>query len=252
MYASVLDRLGAMSASHPVRFWNFIPGIHNPVGKGLDRYMAFNAGRFAALRADRELSAGACSASTAAGGAIPTATGVGYHGEDLVIHCLSLTVPGRPIENPRQVPAYRYSDRYGPLPPCFARATAAMFPGESHEFLLVGGTASIVGEDSCHAGVLASQFHETCQNLRTLVAAWDGAAADSVWADRFRDLRVYVPPNRTCLDDAAALVRSVFTGNTRIEFLPAQLCREELLIEIEGVVVGVRDRVPVSAIIGAP
>ena len=33
----------------PQRFWNFVPGIVNATGGGLDRYMVFNAGRFAAF-----------------------------------------------------------------------------------------------------------------------------------------------------------------------------------------------------------
>ena len=36
-----------------------------------------------------------------------------------------------PVENPRQIPAFRYSKRYGPIPPCFARATRIKTPTKS-------------------------------------------------------------------------------------------------------------------------
>ena len=46
-YTAIAARLRAAAARHPVRFWNYIPDIHRPCGEGLDRYMCFNAGRFA-------------------------------------------------------------------------------------------------------------------------------------------------------------------------------------------------------------
>ena len=73
-----------------------------------------------------------------------------------------------PLENPRQVPAYRYSRRYGLRPPCFARAT------KFESTLFIGGTASIIGEDSRHAAAIVAQTEETLSNLRALIAAATG------------------------------------------------------------------------------
>jgi len=42
-YAYIASELRDKPARHPVRFWNYIPGIHRPAGEGLDRYMVFNA-----------------------------------------------------------------------------------------------------------------------------------------------------------------------------------------------------------------
>jgi enamine deaminase RidA (YjgF/YER057c/UK114 family) len=112
-------------------------------------------------------------------------------------------------------------------PPCFARATRA------GSRLLIGGTASILGEQSRHAGDIHAQAHETFQNLSALIAA----AAPS----RFRQplgllqsLRVHVrdaqdtPVVQAILDQLAPAVSDV-------EFVQAALCRKELLVEIEGV-----------------
>jgi chorismate lyase/3-hydroxybenzoate synthase len=101
---------------------------------------------------------------------------------------------GAAVNNPRQVAPYHYSQRFGPLPPCFARATRL----ESSELLLVGGTASVRGEDSVHIDDLASQCREAYVNLASLVSAAIGKTlTSSAKLPRllacFRDLRVYHP-----------------------------------------------------------
>ena len=44
--------------------------------------------------------------------AVCTATGVGHQGPDLVVHCFLGKRKGFELENPRQIPAYRWA-----LPP---------------------------------------------------------------------------------------------------------------------------------------
>lgn len=233
-YRNIFELLGSLPTPYPVRFWAFIPAIHGDMGAGLDRYMAFNAGRFAAYSAwygGRE----ALSHSVATGSA------VGFGRERLVLHCLAAAEPGAPLENPRQVPAYNYSRRYGPLPPCFARATRiADRHGEGHR-LLVGGTASIRGEDSLHVTDLGGQVRETLANLASLVCfacggdqAKGGEPALEAWLPRFRELRIY-RPRRADADRILDLVLPGFTGVSRVELLEAELCRAELLVELEGV-----------------
>ena len=139
VYRRLLSEMQA-EARHAVRMWNFVPSIQGELGAG-DRYMAFNAGRFAAFSE----SFGLANDTPAA---IPTASAVGIDGTTLWIHVLAADAPGVPLENPRQVPAYRYSRRYGLRPPCFARAT------KFESTLLIGGTASIIGEDSRHAAAI--------------------------------------------------------------------------------------------------
>jgi chorismate lyase/3-hydroxybenzoate synthase len=235
-------RLGALLTQydrHAVRFWNFIPQIHAQVADGRDRYMVFNAGRFHAFS---DLYGSAALFARA----LPTASAVGIDRGPLVIHALGDIAAGTPLENPRQVPAYAYSRRYGPLPPCFARATLTEREPGDHR-LLVGGTASIIGEDSQHARDARRQAHETFDNLTQLIAA----AAARVHAghgashgtptlppvsdplDALTDLRVYFVQ-----DAHAPLVRDLvlarFRRAERIEFTRADLCRAELLVEIEG------------------
>lgn len=214
-------------ARHAVRFWNFIPGIVDAAATdGLDRYMVFNAGRFAGFSdwyhaADRESLAPH----------IATATGVGHGGPDLIVHCLADRYPGGPVENPRQRAAYRYSTAYGPMPPCFARATVVAHDDQCGETrrVLIGGTSSIVGEESVHVGDLVGQTRETLDNIDALLHA---AGAPGLPA--LHDVRVY----HVQADHGPAILQQVnkrlphLVG--RIEMVHAPLCRPDLGVEIEG------------------
>lgn len=226
-YRAVFDRLGS---SHPVRFWAFVPDIHAEMGPDLDRYMAFNAGRFGAFSAwfgGRE----------AFGRTLPTASAVGTSGKDLYLYCLAVESAGLPLENPRQVPAYRYSRRFGPMPPCFARATRVI--RGTGQMLLVGGTASIRGEESMHIGQVEPQCRETFQNLASLVRSAAGDPAAPADADpladlqAFRELRVYYMRSEDA-DVVLERVKEHFPSVRRLELVRAELCRRELLVEIEG------------------
>jgi len=217
-YRDVIAALDAIGR-HPARFWNFIPEIGEPMVDGLDRYMVFNAGRHDAY-SDQ------C-------GALGTASAVGIKGSDLSIHCLALEEPGTPVENPRQTPAWQYSARYGPLPPCFSRATIVGLAGRST--LLIGGTASVVGEDSRHAGDFDAQIEETLLNLEALIRTADGNPRDDrAPLHRLVDLRVYVTASAQ-----AERVREVLVHRCprarNIAVALAQVCRPELLVEIEGI-----------------
>jgi chorismate lyase/3-hydroxybenzoate synthase len=285
-YGSIARELSRGPARHPVRFWNHVPFITDPADAGRDNYMVFNAGRFRAF-AEWFGSPAAFERSVA------TASGIGHWGPDLVIHCLASASPGAAVSNPRQVAPYHYSQRFGPVPPCFARATricgrrtnaAAALADDSPDLLLVGGTASVRGEDSVHADDLIAQCRETFVNLAALVAAAQGQSAPALklspslklpssvdpgrslnpapslkpsprrkpslslkpaLAPRlslnppsplaaFRELRVYHPDPA---DETRIIwmIRENFPALSRLELLPADLCRAELLVEIEGV-----------------
>jgi chorismate lyase/3-hydroxybenzoate synthase len=228
-YTAIASQLRGSVALHPVRFWNYLPDIHRPCGgDGLDRYMCFNAGRFAAC-------------SDWLGGPdtfdrlLATGSGVGHAGDDLVIHALAAATPGTAVENPRQIPAYKYSRRFGPRPPCFARATVLRESGRP-SLVLVGGTASIRGEESVHVGDLTAQTLETFENLAALVrsAAVGGMDDADDALDAFRDLRVYHvrDADRPAIAD---LVERTFPQLDNVEYLRADLCRRELSVEIEGI-----------------
>lgn len=236
VYGAIFAELETTPCSHPVRFWVLVPGIHETLGTGFDRYMAFNVGRYRAFAAHFGQATSSC-------GSVPTASAVGVTEDRFSVHCLVADEPGLPIENPRQVSAYHYSRRFGPKPPCFARAT--LLRGDTRQpMLLVGGTASITGEESRHVADLEAQARETFRNLAGLVATARGCtlSEDASHAEiesqlsAFRELRVYYtdPAHQGTL---AGLVKAAFSSACQMEWLRAALCRSELLVEIEGVAV---------------
>ncbi len=223
-FAALHAALLESSRQHVVRMWNFIPGIHDAMDDGQNRYMSFNAARYAAL-------SHWFGGDTGIARLAPAASGVGHAGSDLTIHALAIDSPGRPLENPQQIPAYRYSTRWGRVPPCFARATLI---DTLRPTLLVSGTASVIGEDTVHAGNLAAQRDATCLNLRRILEAAGFSNTDdgADWTRSLSHVRVYVPGGQD-LAESAAWASHAFAGVSEIETVPAELCRPELLVEVE-------------------
>lgn len=219
-YTSIARLLEA-DRRQPIRFWNYVPGILDWMSPGLDRYMAFNRGRHAAYSQGwHRLGFERC---------IPAASAIGISGPDLVIDCLASEMGGTAVDNPRQRASWRYSRRYGPKPPCFARGTITTFDGA--RTLLVAGTASIVGEQSQHGGDVRAQIDEVIRNLEALIVHAGGCPARPL--HQLTDARIYVvhPEDAGAIADAF-LART--SPDLRIEWAVARVCREELLVEVEG------------------
>jgi YbgC/YbaW family acyl-CoA thioester hydrolase len=219
------------------RVWNYVPAIRRRASGAASRYEVFNEGRRAGCEE--------CGGLELPGDRFAAASAVGHRGQDLVVHVLAGRAPAIPIENPRQIPAYRYSRRHGRVAPCFSRASLLeKVPTAWHgrRNVLVAGTASIVGEDSRHPGDLDAQLRETLVNLAWLSAAVAGERppADGDLDERARralarygDLRAYV----VRIEDADAVLsglRRAFPALRRFELASADLCRPELLVEVEG------------------
>ncbi len=235
LYGEMFAAMAQTATPHAVRFWNGLPHIienikppaeenaswerSTPVHEKFDRYMAFNAGRCRAFLTHY-------GSEDALAKVVPAGTGVGHGGADLVVHGLFATTPGTPIENPRQTPAWRYSKRFGPLPPCFARATRILCQGRP--MLLVSGTASVVGEETSHPEQLEAQAQETFTNLCALVEHAGFTLA------QLRDARVYVSHARD-LAATRLLCERGLPGLRQLEVVHAEICRPGLILEIEGI-----------------
>ena len=63
-----------------------------------------------------------------------------------------------PLENPRQLAAWRYPRQYGPRPPTFARAMLA--PDAVRLPLMLSGTGAVVGHASLQDDDLQAQLGE--------------------------------------------------------------------------------------------
>lgn len=204
---------------HIIRMWNHFPSIHD-AENGLERYRSFCAGRAAGFER----------CGYALGHDLPAASGVGTDGPGLLVMFIASRTPGRNIENPRQVSAFRYPERYGPRSPSFARATVIETGGSSQ--LFVSGTASIVGHRSIHAGNVEKQLDETMENIRLVVErATEGrvAALASLPSPAYR---AYLrrPEDYEKLE---AKFRDIAGPNAQAVWVRGDICREELLLEIE-------------------
>jgi chorismate lyase/3-hydroxybenzoate synthase len=216
-YEAIEDFHRRRDQKHLLRMWNYIGDINRGSGDE-ERYKQFCLGRSRGFGNVPER-------------AFPAATAVGRRdGLPLLQLCwLAGRQAGQPVENPRQIEAYHYPRQYGPAPPSFCRAINVA-GGQ----LMVSGTASIVGSDSVHGGDLRAQLDETALNLRRVLEA---AAADAR-----APARAALPPgtiikayfrDRAAAPLAAARLEEILGGNVRVLALEADICRSELLVEIE-------------------
>lgn len=204
-----------------LRIWNYVDAI--TFGEGDDeRYRAFCVGRAQGL-GDFDVRS------------LPAATAIGRcDGERVVqVYWLASVEPGTPVENPRQVSAYRYPRQYGPQSPSFARAMLP--PAGSAMPLMLSGTAAVVGHVSMHDGEVLAQLDETFNNFDALVGA-ARVHAPSL-PPRFgagTRLKVYVRDREDLPLVADALERRFGDAVPRL-LLHAAICRRELAVEIDGV-----------------
>jgi chorismate lyase / 3-hydroxybenzoate synthase len=189
-----------------LRMWNHVGDINAHDG-GRERYQLFCAGRHDAFaEAGYHLSTD-----------LPSASAVGMSGRGLMTYFVASREAGVQIENPRQVAAYRYPPAYGPKSPSFSRATVF---GET---VFVSGTSSVVGHASVHHADVAGQLEETLRNIEAVLAR---AGAESVIA-----AKTYVR-RAADYEQIAQRLEGVFAQNLYVQ---ADICRAELLLEIEAV-----------------
>jgi len=212
-----------------VRIWNQIPHIDARAGGGLDMYMVFGEGRYRGFAAS--LGSGFDPSRH-----VPASTGIGATNDRLTVDFIAAGGEIIHVRNSRQIDAYRYSPLYGPKPPCFARATLA--GGGGRGFLFLAGTASILGERTVHREDLGRQITQTLDNLRWLVSERNLAPQGigrGFALEEIQDLVVYHarPEDREAIERRLG---EVFPSRTRRFLLRRDLCRRDMLVEIEGVV----------------
>ena len=208
-----------------LRAWNYLGDITVGEGEG-ERYRRFNAGRYSAVGLSSGIEQNLPAASAL--GMEESAESGGF-----VLCCLAGKKPGAQIENPRQLSAALYPPRYGLRSPMFARA--ALVPNGRGAQLLVSGTASIVGHESLHIGDPERQLEETARNFEALVDAAMRADVGRPRAVsvRLESLKVYLR-NSADYDRLIPRIRALFAVENEPLVLRADICRRELLVEIEG------------------
>ena len=100
--------------------------------------------------------------------------------------------------------------------------------------LFVSGTASIVGHRSLHAGDVVAQTRETLANLAAVFAEAERLVSPGAFPRGEASYKVYV--RRPA--DAPAIRREVTAAlgdDADAVYLRADICRSDLLVEIEAV-----------------
>ena len=218
-YEAVFDATDALGFPHLLRAWNYFSRI-NTDADGIERYRRFNSGRHDAFAArDR-----------ANGADMPAACALGSRRGPLTVYFIAAKARGAAVENPRQMSAYRYPERYGARSPSFSRAM--LMPLNGRRAVAISGTASIVGHETLHAGDTAAQVEETLNNIEALLAEAGCGPAVSADAGAGLLLKAYVrrPADLGIVENAVAR-RFARAG---VIYLQADICRSDLLVEIEG------------------
>lgn len=216
-YAELAEFQRQSSKPHLQRIWNYFDAI--TVGDGdEERYQRFCVGRAEGLGTHQLAS-------------LPAATAIGRRDGSpiLQIYWLAATTPGQSLENPRQISAYHYPRQYGPVAPRFARATLT-----TDAALLISGTASVVGHATHHDGDVHAQLLETLRNLDALLQSAhtiNQQCPSAFGADAL--LKVYLR-NRADADVVIDELRLRLPAGLPILILEADVCRSDLLIEIDG------------------
>ncbi len=217
-----------LTPSAIIRQWNYIGNI-TATRAGEQNYQAFNDIRSELYSSDKWEKG------------YPAATGIGSSCDGLVV-CLALYDGDQEyaIDNPQQISAHTYNERLlvgdcSKATPKFERAKCIIFDNMSA--CLISGTAAICGEESIQSEDIVAQTLQTIENIEVLISD-ENMAANNCPACSLEPfiLRIYVKHRKDF--NAVRRVVEARWGSVAQVYLEADVCRSELLVEIEGVAKG--------------
>jgi chorismate lyase / 3-hydroxybenzoate synthase len=219
-YREIFGVLKETEHRHLIRIWNYLPEI-NREADGDERYRHFNSARQLAFR----------NSGQAIMGSVPAASAVGSPaGSPISIYFLAARRQPKMIENPRQTSAYHYPLKFGRHSPMFSRACVLSESAGTN--LFVSGTASIVGHETIHPGDVAAQTRETVANIDALLKEANRVVGLPRYSLDGLKFKVYVrqPSDLRAIEGALS---GSLQSRAPILYLQADVCREDLLVEIE-------------------
>lgn len=211
-----------------VRQWNYVEDITGFEG-GNQHYQILNDAR------------SQCYDTTTWTDGYPSATGIGtaVGGYSIDFDAVMLSdeqTKIHPIDNLLQVSAHKYSKQVlvaadqskQKSTPKFERAKA--IAGPNGGMIYISGTAAIKGENSCNAPDVGEQLTITLEHIKHLIA--QGAGDNG--KPNIETLRVYLK-NPKDTDRISEALKSLGLLVPTL-YLCADVCRDELLLEIEGII----------------
>lgn len=222
-----------MDVDDIVRQWNYIGKITEIIN-GRQNYQVFNDVRSAFYEVGKWHNG------------YPAATGIGAGFNGLLISGIAMKCKDADrtgiftIDNPFQVPAHQYSskvlidNRIDAMlsTPKFERAKVIVLDNSIYCF--VSGTAAICGEKSIEGMSVEEQTLRAIDNINALVTPdnmmkWIGKPYDM----EFCNLRVYIK-DASYYESVKLIIESCYP-KVPVVYLCADVCRKELLVEIEGI-----------------
>lgn len=223
-----LLQIAAFQVNSVVRQWNYLENILG-VENEQQRYQEFNNVR-ASFYGDSFSKTG-----------YPAATGIGMNRGGIIIEFVavrSADVHTVPVDNPRQIPAHDYSE--GVLKgegyaekstPKFERARYLELFGK--KLVFISGTASIRGEKTVGVGDPGKQTEITIENIQRLYSPeLLSQISKNNLRPRYGHARVYVKNRSDYKIIKKAFER--YYGRLPVVYILADICRDDLLVEIEG------------------
>lgn len=212
-----------------VRQWNYIENITKIDGKGEQNYQIFNDARSLFYKKGDWSTIG-----------YPAATGIGTSAGGIMIDfnaVVSEEISLHKIDNSLQVAAHDYSKQVllGESPklttPKFERAKAVC--DQNEVMVYISGTAAIRGEKSLKDQNAAQQIKATMENIDFLIGEANlkcsGIDCNNI---KYSNLRVYIKCN-TDYNAIKIFMQSNYAHVPAI-YLLSDVCRDELLVEVEG------------------
>lgn len=220
-----------MSFADIVRQWNYVPNILNIQhfeGKNLQHYQLFNEIR-QKYYASNDFMEG-----------YPAATGIGTRNGNFDLDFFALksseSIQKVGLSNPKQHDAYKYDQShligdasFGQIKktPLFERAK--MLKTNEGTQVFISGTASIIGQETIGIGDIKCQTEVTINNIKELIST-----SNSIQTNQFTYLRAYIKEENH-FHEVRSILETLFPDIT-ISYLQADICRDNLLVEIEGAV----------------
>jgi enamine deaminase RidA (YjgF/YER057c/UK114 family) len=230
---TVLDHT-AMSFDSIVRQWNYVDGIlgSSPFNNcRMQHYQIFNEVRNSYYSQNRKIKS------------FPAATGIGMNSSLVGLDCYAIGNPSViqviPVSNPNQQDSYQYGQEVlvgepfiRKQPPQFERAV--LLKSATISKLIISGTASIIGQRTIGIGDVDLQTRITIENIEALASRTNldiHCLNVEEYPDKYSYLRVYVK-NRSDIPVVKELCIKHF-GDIPATFVQADICRDNLLVEIE-------------------
>jgi hypothetical protein len=222
-----------MTLNNIVRQWNYIGNILT-IRDGYQNYQVFNEVRSEYYNRYRSVIG------------YPAATGIGLKSDSVIIDFCAVkpdeSVKIKGLSNPNQINAYEYGQKVlkglkdtgkpKKQPPQFERALIMAF--DKHAMLHISGTASIRGQATIGIDDVGKQTSVTIENIIKLTD--DELVSQAVpqgvqYSLRFILLRVYIK-HQNDFKTVRAVCDEHFPDTPTV-FIESDICRDDLLTEIE-------------------